>query len=331
MKNLRVMLVLAIVVAGALGLWIYWRHAERYPSTDDAYVGANIVSVAPQISGQVDAVKVKEGQKVKAGDVLFTLNAAPFKNARIQAEGNLAVLNNGEGPAQQQVAAANGALVSAQAALVAAQAQFERDSTLFARGSVANAVVQNSRAAMAQAQAGVDSARAALVSAQAQLSDRQNQIASAQAQLATAELNLSYATVTAPADGIIANIDLRQGAAVAAFQPLFALVETADWWVDANFKETDLPRIRPGQPATIAVDMLPGAKLTGTVETISPGSGATFALLPAQNASGNWVKVTQRFAVRIKLDQPGEAVRVGGSATVTVDTVTGASAAGATP
>jgi membrane fusion protein (multidrug efflux system) len=222
-------------------------------------------------------------------------------------------------------------VTSAQEALAAAKAQHDRDAALLNRGSVAAAVEQNSRAAMAQARAGVDQAQAALAAAQAQLSDRNNQIAAAQAQLATADLNLSYATVTAPADGIIANINLRQGAAVAAFQPLFALVETADWWVDANFKETDLPRIKPGQPATIAVDMMPGTTMTGVVETISPGSGATFALLPAQNASGNWVKVTQRFAVRIKLDAPAPDLRVGGSATVTVDTVTGAKAAGTVP
>lgn len=331
MKSVRMMLVLALVIGGAVAMWLWWQHAEKYPSTDDAYVGANIVSVAPQVSGQVAEVKVREGQRVKAGEVLFTLNAAPFRNARIQAEATLAVLNNGEGPAQQQAAAASAAVTSAQEALAAAKAQHDRDAALLNRGSVAAAVEQNSRAAMAQARAGVDQAQAALAAAQAQLSDRNNQIAAAQAQLATADLNLSYATVTAPADGIIANINLRQGAAVTAFQPLFALVETADWWVDANFKETDLPRIKPGQPATIAVDMMPGTTMTGVVETISPGSGATFALLPAQNASGNWVKVTQRFAVRIKLDAPAPDLRVGGSATVTVDTVTGAKAAGTVP
>lgn len=331
MKSVRMMLVLAIVVGGAVAMWLWWQHAEKYPSTDDAYVGANIISIAPQVSGLVEQVKVKEGQHVKAGEVLFALNAAPFRNAKVQAEASLAVLNNGEEPARQQVAAAAAAVTSARAALNAAKAQFDRDTALLARGSASTATVQNSRAAMAQAQAGVDQAQAGLVAAQAQFNDRQNQIASAQAQLATADLNLSYATVTAPADGIIANLDLRQGAAVAAYQPLFALVETADWWVDANFKETDLPRIRPGQPATIAVDMLPGTSMTGTVATISPGSGATFALLPAQNASGNWVKVTQRFAVRIRLDTPAPDLRVGGSAMVTVDTVSGATAAGTTP
>ena len=331
MKSVRMMLVLALVIGGAVAMWLWWQHAEKYPSTDDAYVGANIVSVAPQVSGQVAEVKVREGQRVKAGEVLFTLNAAPFLNARIQAEATLAVLNNGEGPAKQQAAAASAAVTSAQEALAAAKAQHDRDAALLNRGSVAAAGERYSRAAMAQARAGVDQAQAALAAAQAQLSDRNNQIAAAQAQLATADLNLSYATVTAPEDGIIANINLRQGAAVTAFQPLFALGETADWWGDANFKETDLPRIKPGQPATIAVDMMPGTAMTGVVETISPGSGATFALLPAQNASGNWVKVTQRFAVRIKLDAPAPDLRVGGSATVTVDTVTGAKAAGTVP
>lgn len=322
MQRLRLFVVLAVVVGGAIGLWFWWQHAAKYPSTDDAYVGANIISIAPQLSGQVEGVAVKEGQRVKAGDVLFTLNSDAYKNAKIQAQANLSALNSAVPAAQHQVDAANGSVTSAQASLAAAQAQFDRDTTLQAKGDVAMSVVQDSRASLAQAQAALDSARAGLASAQAQLIDTQNQIASARAQLATAELDLSYATVTAPADGIVANLSLRQGAAVAAFQPLFALVETAEWWVDANFKETDLPRIRPGQSAAIAVDMLPGQSLKGVVETISPGSGTTFALLPAENASGNWVKVTQRFAVRIRLEDVPADLRVGGSATVTVDTVT---------
>jgi len=322
MQKIRLFVVLAVVIAGAIGLWFYWEHAEKYPSTDDAYVGANIVSVAPQLSGQVAEVSVSEGQRVKAGDVLFTLNSEAYRNAKTQAQANLSALNSAVPAAQHQVDAATASVTSAQAALAAAQAQFDRDTTLQSKGDVALSVVQDSRASLAQAQAAVDSARAGLASAQAQLIDTQNQIAAARAQLATADLDLSYASVTAPADGIVANVGLRQGAAVAAFQPLFALVETGEWWVDANFKETDLPRIRPGQAATVNVDMAPGTTIRGTVETISPGSGSTFALLPAENASGNWVKVTQRFAVRIRLIDAPDGLRVGASATVTVDTVT---------
>lgn len=322
MQRIRLFIVIAAVVAGAVGLWFYWEHAAKYPSTEDAYVGANIISIAPQLSGQVAEVAVREGQRVKAGDLLFTLNAAAYQNAKTQAQANLSALNSAVPAAQHQVDAASAAVTSAQAGLSAAQAQFDRDSALQSKGDVALAVVQDSRAALAQAQAAVDSARAGLAAAQAQLIDTQNQIAAARAQLATADLDLSYTTVTAPADGIIANLGLRQGAAVAAFQPLFALVETGEWWVDANFKETDLPRIRPGQAATVTVDMAPGQTLKGSVETISPGSGSTFALLPAENASGNWVKVTQRFAVRIRLTDPPEGLRAGASATVTVDTVT---------
>jgi membrane fusion protein (multidrug efflux system) len=327
MQRIRLFIVLAVVVAGAVGLWFYWQYSAKYPSTADAYVGANIVSIAPQLSGQIASVAVREGSHVRAGDELFTLNSEAYQNAKTQAQANLSALNSAVPAAQHQVDAATASVTSAQAALSAAQAQFDRDTTLQSKGDVAISVVQNSRAALAQAQAAVDSARAGLASAQAQLIDTQNQIASARAQLATAELDLSYATVTAPADGIVANLGLRQGAAVAAFQPLFALVETGEWWVDANFKETDLPRIRPGQPASVAVDLLPGQTLKGTVETISPGSGSTFALLPAENASGNWVKVTQRFAVRIRLEDAPDTLHVGASATVTVDTVSGTTGA----
>ena len=143
---------------------------------------------------------------------------------------------------------------------------------------------------------------------------------SAQAALQTAELNLTRTTVTAPVDGWIANLSLREGTAVTAYAPLFSMVDASEWWVEANFKETDLARITEGQPAAVSVDMLPRLTLTGRVASIGRGSGSTFALLPAENASGNWVKVTQRFRLRIALESTDPGLRAGASASVQVDT-----------
>jgi membrane fusion protein (multidrug efflux system) len=149
-------------------------------------------------------------------------------------------------------------------------------------------------------------------------------------QLRSAAAGLDKAThdrvqthVTAPASGWVTNVSLRPGAIVQAGTPAFAIVEDGDWWVDANFKETDLGRIKPGQTAAIRLDMYPGLTLDGVVESISAGSGATFSVLPPENATGNWVKVTQRFPIRIKITNapnPDKPLRLGASASVTIDT-----------
>ena len=149
---------------------------------------------------------------------------------------------------------------------------------------------------------------------------KQDDILSARAQLEIDKANLNWTKVYATADGWIANLSLRPGSAVSANAPQFSIVESSDWWVDANFKETALSRIRPGQPVRIQIDMLPGVTLTGKVASIGRGSGDTFSLLPSENASGNWVKVTRRFPVRVTLDPTDAQLRVGGSSKVTVDT-----------
>jgi membrane fusion protein, multidrug efflux system len=161
-------------------------------------------------------------------------------------------------------------------------------------------------------------AEAGLQAAQA----RKANVEAAQAAVDQARTALDAATIKSPVDGIVGNITIRPGSVVRAGTPLFPIVDNAKWWVDANFKETDLTRIHPGQKATVTVDMYPGQEFSGTVEAVSPVSTTAFSLLPPQNASGNWIKLTQRFPVRISLtlnaDDPP--MRVGASASVTVDT-----------
>jgi membrane fusion protein, multidrug efflux system len=194
------------------------------------------------------------------------------------------------------------------------------------KGDVATAAVDDATNALDQAKAGLAEETAGLKAATDQAGtpgDQNAAVRAALGQLTQAKINLSYATVTAPADGWVANIGSRPGQVVGAGQALFSLVEDGEWWVDGNFKETDLLRIRPGQPVTVAIDMYPGTNVRGKIASIGAGSGAAFSLLAPQNATGNWVKVTQRFPVRIELDPVKSSamqLRVGASVTATVDT-----------
>lgn len=320
MKILKLVGLLLLLGAIGGGLWWYWRQSALYPSTQDAYVGANIVTMAAQVSGQVTAVNVVENQRVAAGDVLLKLDPALYQHAVDAAKAQVATASQTGASFEAQITAAEAGVQSARVGLDTATAQAERDQTLLGRGDITQAVVDRNRAALAQAQAALNSAKAQLSQARAALASNRDALATAQAQLATAMTNLNHTEIKAPADGWIANISLREGATVSAFQPLFSLVEGSEWWVDANFKETDLSRILPGQPATVTIDMVPGVTFSGKVGSVAAGSGASFALLPAENATGNWVKVTQRFAIRIELDPGATRLRSGASATVTVDT-----------
>ena len=167
---------------------------------------------------------------------------------------------------------------------------------------------------------GQETERAAAEAKRGAMGDDNAALKGARAAYAKARLDLEHPRITAPADGTIGEFVLRPGSFVTSGSPLFALVENAPVWVDANFKETDLPRIRPGQPATVTVDLLPGQTFHGQVEDLSPASGAAFSLFPPENATGNWVKVTQRFDVRVRILDPVPEMRVGASAEVRIDT-----------
>jgi len=319
-RRLKLFLVVAILVVIGGGLWAYWRFSTLYPSTDDAYLRANIVNVTAEVTGKVVAVHVKDNQFVQAGDALFEIDPTVYRNAVAEARSQVKSALDSASAFNRQVDAATAAVSSAEAAKKTADAQFERVQALNDHGDAPRSSLDQASAAAAQAAATLNAATAQLAQAEAAASSNRNLIISGHAQLDTAEANLEHATVTAPVDGWVANVDIREGSSVVAYTPLFALVDSSSWWVDANFKETDLSRIRQGQPAKITVDFLPGVTLTGKVGSIARGSGATFALLPAENASGNWVKVTQRFAVRIPIDPTKADLRVGASATVRVDT-----------
>ncbi|NVO57753.1 HlyD family secretion protein [Rhodobacteraceae bacterium B1Z28] len=324
MKSLKTVAVVVMLGAIGIGLFLFWRHEERYPSTKDAYVGANIIYVAAQVTGQVSDVHVIENQPVKNGDLLFAIDETQFKASVDQAKADLDSAAQQAKSYSTQIAAAQAAVESAQSAFDTAGKSLERAKVLFATGDVAQASLDQTTSAFAQASARLTTSQSSLLALQSGLAAKQDDVLSSKAQLEIATADLAWTKVFATSDGWIANLTLRPGSSVSANAPQFSIVESSDWWVDANFKETSLPRIRPGQPVKIEVDMLPGVTLTGKVASIGRGSGDTFSLLPSENSSGNWVKVTRRFPVRIELDPTDAPLRVGGSSKVTVNTTVSA-------
>ncbi len=326
-KAVRWILLLILLVVTAVGGVLYWRHAEIYPSTENAYTHANIVRVSSQVAGKVRRVLVGENDSVADGGPLFDINPAPYE-AQLRAD--RAFFDQSAEAAGEEANALRDAankLAEARSKLPAA-----RDAVAAARlgeggKPVPDADVTKAEEGWRKAIEAVEQAQAEFDKAQDEASGsspEMSQLRSAAAALDKSENDLINTYVDAPSSGWVSGISLRPGTTVAAGHPLFAVVEPGNWWVDANFKETDLTRIRPGQEATIVLDMYPNMTIKGVVDSISAGSGATFSALPAENATGNWVKVTQRFTVRVRIpvppEDPSRPLRVGASANVTVDT-----------
>ncbi len=316
---------LGVLLLGLIIL-IYWQYSIFFPSTDDAFVEANIVNVSPQVSGKVNAIYVQNHQGVKTGDLLLMIDPQPLMIALQQAQAQLEL-------AKQQAAADQDAVVTAKAVVAQRTAEYNnakvdsmRAIKLAKEGVLSRQMADDAKAKIATTSAALSAAQAELQQAQDTLGksgDQNAAIRNAQAAVDQAQLNLGYTKIFASAKGNVENFNLRVGDVVNANTPAFAIVDGSEWWVDANYNETDLARIHPGQHAEIHIDMYSDKTFHGIVESISRGSGATFSLLPPENATGNWVKVTQRFPVRVKLIDVNAAMppRVGASANVTINTL----------
>lgn len=301
----------------------------RYVSTDNAYVQAGQITISPQIAGRVVEVLVRENQPVKAGDLLFRLDEEPLTIALQRLEAQADSVRSMLDGARNGYRGAEADLRSAEADLSHAQRQYERLQDLRSRGLVAQQALDDAANAVASARGKRDANAAALARAQnllGGLPGASNETLPgyrlAQAQLAQARLDLAHAQVRAPADGVIGKTDLQAGEFLAVGQPAMPLIATQALWVEANFKETDLANVATGQPARVAIDTYPGRHWNARVASISPASGAEFALLPAQNATGNWVKIVQRIPVRLTLEPEPDLpqLRAGMSAEVEIDT-----------
>jgi membrane fusion protein (multidrug efflux system) len=315
----------AMLLVSALGAgYVYLDYAERFQSTDDAFIAARQSSLAPKVSGYISAVPVTDNQHVAAGDVIARIDDRDYRIALEQAEAQVAAARasieniDAQLDVQQAQISANQAQVDqAQAALVFAEQQAARYEHLeqTGYGTVQNAQQYTSQlhqqqAALASAQATFKLAQRQLESLKAQRNSAVAGLAQAQAQRDQAKLNLSYTTVTAAQPGRVVNL----GAALGQFaQPGTNLTTFVpdQIWVTANFKEIQLDRMRRGEPVTLKIDAYPGRVIRGHVDSVQPGSGTAFSLLPAQNATGNYVKIVQRVPVKIIMENPPADVALG--------------------
>ena len=330
-RRLRfLLLVLIPLLAAAGGLYVYLS-GGRYISTDNAYVGAQKVLITPDISGKISRVLVQEGEQVKAGQPLFEIDPELFRLAVAQAQARVTTVRTEFEILKSNLAATERLIALAQQTVALRQNDVDRKRSLL-----------SSRAG---SQVDADTAQAALVAAQTQLeqliqqrANLRNQLldepalpiekfppyVQAAAALDQAERDLRHTVVRAPIAGIATQVpSIQLGRYVIAGTPVFALVDDDRPWVDANPKETDVTDLRLGQPVTIAVDAYPERSFRGVVASVSPGTGAQFAILPPQNAGGNWVKVVQRLPVRIEFAPGQDTARLRAGMSVTVDIDTG--------
>ncbi|EID0032417.1 HlyD family secretion protein [Vibrio alginolyticus] len=311
------------VIAFSAMYWS-WQYSDSHPSTEDAYVRAKILSVAPQVKGQVVSVDVKDFQSVNKGDLLLKIDSRPYLLAVKQAKAAYQLAVQQHDVADKQVTEAVAGLDAARSNLIEAQVEYKRTDSLVKRKLASDQDLDTAKNKLANAQASLEQARATVEKAIANRGEEGVEAAVVQqaaAQLAQAELNLSYTDITSPVDGITGEINTHVGSVVSVGQTLFPVILKDSYWVRANFKETDLTHIKPGMHADVVIDMYPDVVWKATVEQLSPASGTSFSLMPPENATGNWVKIKQRFPVRLALEVPADApqLRVGASSEVTID------------
>ena len=304
-----------VLIAALIGGLLYWLEVRHYESTDDAFVAARSFSVASKVGGYVTDIPVTDNQHVNAGDLLAEIDERDYRIALDQANAQVASANaniaNVEAQIEsqrEQIKQAEAQLEQAQAQLQFAQEESARAQDLVEKGAGTVQRQQQTRSDLQAQQANTERAKTAVTSAQlgiktlqAQLEGAKAQLEQSQAQLDQAKLNLQYTNVVAAQSGRVVKLSGAKGTFVTAGQSLMMFVPD-EVWIVANYKETQLADMRPGQPVEIRIDAYPGRKLTGHVDSVQPGSGTAFSLLPAENATGNYVKVVQRVPVKIVVD-----------------------------
>ncbi|MCA8879333.1 MAG: HlyD family secretion protein [Rhodobacteraceae bacterium] len=326
----RILLMLALPLALALGGGYVWLTAGRYESTENANLQLARVAISAEVGGRIVNVDIKDSEPVKGGAAMFRVDPEPYRIALEQADATLSAARLN---VEQLKAAYGSAIAKAKVAaddVAYYQTDYDRQKALNTKGFVAASVLDDAARALHNAEESKIAADQAVQSAKAALAgnpeapvDAHPMVQEAQATRDRAAYDLDRTVVTAPADGIVAEAgSFRTGQYVTAGSPLFVLVETGETWIEANFKETQLTHMAAGQSAKVEFDTYPGRDFDATVQAIGAGTGAEFSVLPAQNATGNWVKVTQRVPVRLTLDESETAgINVTGmSAKVTVDT-----------
>jgi membrane fusion protein (multidrug efflux system) len=313
----------------AVGAYFYL-NGGRFETTDDAYVQTARVAISADVAGRVKEVAVRDNQRVHQGDVLFRLDDAPFRIAVDATSAQLAAARLKVDMLKANYRQRQSDLASAQDTLKFQQTEYDRQLRLSASGIASQSQVDHAAHALDAARTQLGGAKQQVGAIVASLAgnpnialERHPEVQQAQALLDQAKLNLSYTVVKAPADGVVTRVEeLQAGSYINAAAPVFALVSAQDVWIAANFKEDQLAHMRPGQTATVQIDSYRDKTFAGKVVSVSPGTGSQFSVLPAENATGNWVKVVQRLPVRIELDHldPAFPLQGGLSAYVSVDT-----------
>ncbi|HBH65064.1 MAG TPA: multidrug export protein EmrA [Erwinia persicina] len=320
-KKPLIILAIVILLMLVVALW-FWLTTRNIETTDDAFTEADAVTIAPKASGYVTELRVKDNQRVKKGDLLVVIDPRDTTAQREQAQAQLGLAQAQLHQAQAQLALAKvqypaqkdqalAQLARAQANYMNAQADDKRQRGVDPRATsqrnidTANAQLRSARAELANAQAQVEVASQVALQIRQQETNveaRQSQVEQAQAQLNTANLNLSYTEVRAPYDGFVTKRNVQVGTLVQAGSSLFSLV-SPDVWIVANFKESQLARMKPGDKVEIGVDAWPDMRLEGHVDSVQMGSGSRFSAFPSENATGNYVKIVQRVPVKIVIDK----------------------------
>ena len=322
---------MVLPLAAVIGGVAFYLNGGRYVTTDDAYVGAQKVLITPDISGKIEKVVVREGQRVNEGDTLFEIDPVPFRLALQQAQANLATAKTNYDTLKSNIQIYGQMGDLAQQGVDLKRRDVDRKTSLVRSNVGSQLDLDNSTTSLVTASAQLELLKQQISTAKNQLLgdpdlplEQFPPYALAKAALDQAQRNLDHTVLRAPIDGIATQVDsIQLGRFVAAGMPVFSIIDTSKPWVDANPKESDFTYVAVGQPVTVDVDAFPDHVFKGTVGSLSPGTGAQFAILPPQNATGNFVKVVQRVPVRIYFDANDNMVqklKAGMSSYVSIDT-----------
>lgn len=315
-----------LILAGAL---FFWLQGGRHVSTENAFVKADIAQIASEVPGRIVELRIQDHAKVAAGDLLLRLDPTPYQLALAKADAEIDSARAAVNQLKASLEEIRAETREAENKLAYLQTQARRQRELSGRGVASAAKVEQSNSEEQEGEDRLSVLHQRIVRVEASLGGKPDrptdQFAAVREKIALrdrAALDLAYTEIKAPKSGVVVNFRLQLGEQVKVQTPLFAVVTDRRPWLEANFKETDLTHVRVGQKAKVVLDMHPDVTWDAEVESISPATGAEFAILPAQNASGNWVKVVQRLPVRLRLiEQPGEPpLRAGMTAYVSIDT-----------
>jgi membrane fusion protein (multidrug efflux system) len=330
-KYRRFLLLVVLPLAAVIGGGAFYLSGGRYVTTDDAYVGAQKVLITPDISGKIEKVVVREGQRVNEGDILFEIDPVPFRLALQQAQANLATAKTNYDTLRSNIQIYGQMGDLAQQGVDLKRRDVDRKTSLVKSNFGSQLDLDNSTTSLVTASAQLELLKQQIATSKNQLLGNPDlpleqfpPYAMAKAALDQAQRNLDHSVLRAPMNGVATQVDsIQLGRFVAAGTPVFSIIDTSKPWVDANPKESDFTYVAVGQPVTVDVDAFPDHVFKGTIGSLSPGTGAQFAILPPQNATGNFVKVVQRVPVRIYFDANDrmvERLKAGMSSYVSIDT-----------